>query len=63
MNTRKESVIKFTEDDLDACWRYHKAYLVQILNGEYSIDEARTDLRGLIGSEFDSRMSIHDTAT
>lgn len=47
---------KFTEEDLDACWQYYKAYLVDILNGEYDLDEARNDLRGLIGSEYDKRV-------
>ena len=46
---------EFTEDDITACWTYYRAYLVDILNGDYDLEQARDDLRGLIGSEFDSR--------
>ena len=45
----------FTEDDLDSCWPHYKAYLLQILNGEYSLEAAREDLQSLIGSKFDER--------
>ena len=45
----------FTKDDLDCCWPYYKDYLVQLLNGEYTIEDAREDLRGLIGSKYDPR--------
>lgn len=47
---------KFTEEDLDNCWSYYKSYLIDILNGEYDLEEARSDLKGLIGSEFDKRV-------
>jgi hypothetical protein len=47
---------KFTEADVDNCWDHYKSYLVDILNGEYSIDAAREDLLSLIGSEFDRRV-------
>ena len=46
---------KFTEEDLDNCWAYHKSYLIDILNGDYDLKEAKSDLRGLIGSKFDKR--------
>ena len=46
----------FTEDDLDSCWPYYKTYLIDILNGEYTIDDAREDLRSLIGSKYDQRL-------
>lgn len=46
---------KFTEDDFDACWPYYKEYFVDVLNGEYDLDEARADLRSLIGSKYDRR--------
>ena len=46
---------KFTEEDLDYCWQYYKSYLIDILNGEYDLNEARSDLRGLISSEYDLR--------
>jgi len=45
----------FTEDDLDSCWPHYKAYLVEILNGEYTLDAAKEDLISLIGSKYDSR--------
>lgn len=46
----------FTEDDLDSCWDYSKQYLIDILNGNYKLEDARDDLRGLIGSKFDRRV-------
>lgn len=46
---------KFTEEDLDSVWQYYKSYLVDILNGDYDLNEAREDLRGLVGSEHDKR--------
>ena len=50
-----ETIGKFTEEDLDACWPYYKSYLVDILNGEYPVEAAREDLRSLIGSKWDER--------
>lgn len=47
--------MKFTEEDLDACWHHYKQYLLDILNNEYLVEEAREDLASLIGSEFDTR--------
>jgi hypothetical protein len=47
----------FTEDDLDSCWAYYKQYLVDILNGEYKVEDAQLDLAGLIGSQYDSRLT------
>ncbi len=46
---------KFTEEDLDNCWQYYKQYLIDILNGDYDLEDARNDLSGLIGSEHDKR--------
>jgi hypothetical protein len=51
-----EKAAAFTEEDL-VCWPYHAAYLIQILNGEYSVEAAREDLAGLVGSKWDSRTS------
>jgi len=48
----------FTEEDLETCWPAYQTYLVEILNGEYSLNDAREDLRGLIGSKYDPRESI-----
>jgi hypothetical protein len=46
----------FTEDDFYACsWNY-TAYFLEVLNGEYDLEDARNDLRGLIGSKYDSRI-------
>ncbi len=46
----------FTENDLNACWTHHCLfYFVQVLNGKYELEQAREDLQGLIGSEFDLR--------
>ena len=53
----EDNEIKFTEEDLDNCWIFYKSYLIDILNGDYKIEEAREDLRGLIGSEFDKRVN------
>ena len=50
-----EETKKFTVEDLDACWAYHKDYLVEILNGDYSVESAREDLRSLIGGKHDPR--------
>lgn len=46
---------KITEDDLDNCWEHYKTYFVDVLNGEYNLKEAVSDLRSLIGSIHDDR--------
>lgn len=47
---------KFSTDDLDACWpKYAKDYLVDLLNGDYALEDAKDDLRSLIGSKNDPR--------
>ena len=48
---------KITEEDIDSCWSYYKSYLVDILNGDYSVIEAKNDLISLIGSKYDSRIN------
>ena len=48
-------LLPFTKDDLYSCWQYYTDYFIDILNGEYDLDEARKDLRGLIGSKWDER--------
>ena len=50
-------VAPFTEEDLETCWPAYQNYLVEILNGEYPLEDAREDLRGLIGSKYDPRTS------
>jgi hypothetical protein len=47
---------KFTVEDL-VCWQYYNEYLVEILNKEYDLDNAIEDLRGLVGSKYDPRVS------
>lgn len=54
---------KFTEDDLEACWHFHKTYLVEILNGEYTLERAREDLTSLVGSKWDTRVVVKDETT
>ena len=44
----------FTVDDL-TLWSYHKEYLIDILNGEYKLEDAQEDLYGLIDSKYDTR--------
>jgi hypothetical protein len=56
-------VHRFTEEDLDNCWQYYKSYLIDILNGDYNLDDAREDLLGLINSKFDRRMKQNNTAS
>ena len=58
MTTNKivEPKEKFTKEDL-CCWEYFPAYLINILNGEYDLQEAREDLRCLIGTIYDPRKS------
>lgn len=49
---------KFTEEDLRSCWQgHHVSYLIDILNGEYDLNEAREDLKSLIGSVYDTRVT------
>ena len=49
----------FNEGDL-VVWGYAESRLLDILNGEYDLEEARADLRSLIGSQFDNRVNKKD---
>lgn len=49
--------MKFTVEDLSACWPHHAEYLVDILNEEYTVEDAIKDLKSLIGSKFDKRVA------
>lgn len=40
-------MIEFIEDDL-LNWSHRDAYLVEILNGTYSVEDAREDLKSLV---------------
>ena len=44
-----------TEKDIESCWPRALSYLADILNGEYALEEARADIRSLIGSKHDPR--------
>ena len=49
---------RFTLEDLDACWNdYPKERLIDILNGDYTVEDARDDLRSLIGTKYDVRQN------
>jgi len=54
MNKIKELPL-FTMEDVSSCWEHADSYLLQILNGEYEIEDARNDLISLIGSKYDPR--------
>lgn len=45
----------FKDEDVLACWQHYLGYFVDVLNGEYSLEEARADLRSLIGGKYDLR--------
>ena len=47
--------MKFTKDDLDLWEGHANSFLVDILNGEYDLAQAREDLQSLICSEYDPR--------
>ncbi len=49
---------KFTKEDVESCWEHADSYLVEILNGDYKLEDARDDLRSLIGSKWDPRNRI-----
>lgn len=52
-----ESNNKFSIEDIHSCWGgYGISYFLDVLNGEYSLEDARADLRSLIGSKYDSRV-------
>jgi len=55
---QKKMSDKFTNEDITSCWDYHLEYLVDILNGDYSLEDARKDLCSLVGSEYDRRTDI-----
>ena len=52
-----ESINEFTEEDVDSCWTHATSYLLEILNGSYSVEQARLDLQSLIGSKYDKRIN------
>ena len=51
-------ISRFSMEDLEACWNdYPKERLIDILNGDYTVEDARDDLRSLIGTKYDSRQN------
>lgn len=51
-------ISRFSMEDLDACWNdYPKERLIDILNGDYTVEDARDDLRSLIGTKYDARQN------
>ncbi len=55
MSDERESI---TEEDVENCWQgspMMSFVIARILNGDYSVSEAREDLLGLIGSQWDPR--------
>lgn len=47
---------RITGCDISACWGlYALEYFADLLNGDCSLNETISDLRGLIGSKYDSR--------
>lgn len=47
---------KISREDILSCWsEYYLDYLVEIVNSDFILKEARGDLLSLIGSKFDSR--------
>ena len=46
----------FTSDDIMSCWEYYMDYFVDVLNEDYSLEDARSDLHGLVGSKYDHRV-------
>jgi len=54
---QKGAMVKdFTQEDLENCWPFYPDYLLDILNGKYTVEEAKEDLRGLIGTKWDNRV-------
>lgn len=46
---------KITSDDIKLWGQYAYEYFADVLNGEYTLTDAVSDIRSLIGSQFDSR--------
>lgn len=61
MKDKEGSCQPFTMNDLESCWSMYKlAYFLDILNGEYALNDAREDLRGMIGTKYDLRKGNND---
>ncbi len=52
---------KFTEADLEL-WPYRDTYLLEILNGEYDVVDARDDLNSLIVREWEKSIQVYEDA-
>jgi hypothetical protein len=55
-----DKVVDFTMEDLESCWPYRDSYLLEILNGTYKIEDARDDLRSLVGTKYDPRTETNE---
>ena len=55
---KKEINHVFTLEDIDNCWEHYKDYLIDILNGNYNVENAKEDLLSLINSKYDKRNII-----
>lgn len=49
-------IYEFIKEDIERYWPYYMEFFVDILNGRYDLQEARKDLRSLIGSKYDDRI-------
>jgi hypothetical protein len=45
--------MKFTEENL-LLWPHRDSYLLELLNGEYTIEAAREDLESLVNSNYNN---------
>lgn len=58
MSVTEPNEHKITEEDLATVWPCALSYLAEILNGEYSVEDARADALSLIGSKYDRRRAL-----
>jgi len=58
--TDNMSFPRITIDDIRSVWPYCDHYLVEILNGEYLVEDAVNDVKSLIGTKYDSRTKGED---
>lgn len=51
--------MKFSKNDLDLWGKYSLNYFIDILNGDYDLNEAREDLQSLINQNVEKNNSNH----
>jgi len=55
MNEQK----KITKEDVAHCWgSFSDEYFADVLNGDYALSDAISDIRSLIGSKYDPRLNL-----